>query len=184
MFRGGGLEGSSGDQMPVEFLFPEIVSWPLGSERKESPATTSLLQCSLPFVVAGSVDGGFEGGQEGSDLLPREQVCNAQLKEIVGCAVRDQGLETSTRRRRGRPRKGENRDKQLSHSISSSSQAEVSSIGRELMLLPVEFSEPRGVLTRAMSALFMGKRLGLEYSCSDVVALNQLAAQISARIAS
>lgn len=37
----------------------------------------------LPSVVAGSVDGGFEGGQEGSDLLPREQVCNAQLKEIA-----------------------------------------------------------------------------------------------------
>lgn len=90
-----------GERIPMEFLFPEIVPWPLGSEEMKSPATSSPLQCSLPSV-AGSEDGGFEGGfnfgedeigassgQEGSSVLPREQVCNAQLKEIDRHTVRD-----------------------------------------------------------------------------------------------
>lgn len=37
--------------------------------------------------------------------------------------------------------------------------------GRELMGLPMELSEPNGVLTRTRSALHMGKRLHMKYNC-------------------
>ncbi|XP_057446145.1 uncharacterized protein LOC130738224 [Lotus japonicus] len=55
------------------------------------------------------------------------------------------------------------------------------SLGRELMVLPVELSEPYGIMTRARSVVLMGKRLGMVFDCSDDVATYQIAAQINAR---
>lgn len=54
-------------------------------------------------------------------------------------------------------------------------------IGKELMVLPAELSEPYGVLTRARSAILIGKRLGMTYDCTDGVAQFQIAAQINSR---
>lgn len=56
--------------------------------------------------------------------------------------------------------------------------------GKELMVLPTEMSEPYGVLTRARSAVLMGKRLGLRYDCPDDIPLFQIANEIKARKAS
>lgn len=53
------------------------------------------------------------------------------------------------------------------------------SIGRELMVLPMKLSDPYGIMTRAQSAILMGKRLGMAYDCTDDVAINQIDAQIN-----
>ena len=54
--------------------------------------------------------------------------------------------------------------------------------GKELMILPKEFSEPYSVMTTARSAVLMGKYCGMKYDCVDDVVLYQIAAQISARM--
>lgn len=40
-------------------------------------------------------------------------------------------------------------------------------VNNQLIVLPHEFQEPHGILTRARSAILMGKRLGMEYDCTD-----------------
>lgn len=54
--------------------------------------------------------------------------------------------------------------------------------GNQLMLLPADFSEPHGVMTRARNALLMGKYVGVKFDCSDEVVVNHIAAQIRARM--
>lgn len=93
---------------------------------------------------------------------------------------------------RGRPRKAEKggikkKEKmQLKNWTSGTTRAEDAAevaepIGKELMVLPAERSEPYDILTRARSAVLMGKRLGMTFDCTDGVAEYQIAAQIRAR---
>lgn len=51
----------------------------------------------------------------------------------------------------------------------------------QLMVLPVEYQQPQGVMTRAKSAMLMGKRLGMIYDSSDEEAVRGIASQIAAR---
>lgn len=55
------------------------------------------------------------------------------------------------------------------------------SVNNQLMVLPTEFQNPQGVLTRERSAMLMGKRLGLVFECSDEEATRGIASQIAAR---
>lgn len=51
----------------------------------------------------------------------------------------------------------------------------------ELMVLPTEEQEPRGVSTRGSSAWRMGVYLGMVYDCSDETAIQGLIDQVGAR---
>lgn len=53
--------------------------------------------------------------------------------------------------------------------------------GWELMVLRGELLEPYEILTRAQSAILMGKHSGIKYDCTDTTAFYQIATKINAR---
>ncbi|XP_057419410.1 uncharacterized protein LOC130713645 [Lotus japonicus] len=97
-------------------------------------------------------------------------------------AVRDQGLTPLPSRPRGRPRKVRNPGSELELGSGSSSKSGVEDlVCNQLALLEPLSPSSSEVMTRARSALAMGKRMRMVYDCSDEVALQGIADNIRSR---
>lgn len=91
-----------------------------------------------------------------------------------------------TPRIRGRPKKAEAGGRKKQGDVESSSVAvtvdegsiDAKQIWRELMVFPVEMSEPYDILTRERGVVLMGKHFGLRYDCPDDVPLFQISSEI------
>lgn len=172
---GFGLMLTDGERIPSEFLFPEVLS--LGCDFSTG---VGLLGCpaSERCILEDALGVCHTAGV-------REEAI-ASPHEVLSLP---RGCEVKASRPRGRPRLVEKSGRKKKdpdgpsrgYGVPEGSSSLEAHEGNQRMLLPAEFSEPHGVMTRAMSALLMGKRLGMSYDCTDATALNQIAAQIQAR---
>lgn len=163
-----------------DLLFPEAFSdW-------EGHGSHVPVVASLGFPRALSVCQAF--GSLKCGVVPCIEVVPYSQSGVGSGSVSQVPSVAKASRGRGRPKKVEKRGRKQDLAAARTEVAttevaveDIDSTGRELMLFSSEFFEPRGVLTRARSALLMGHRLGLVHDCTDDVALNQIAAQILAR---
>lgn len=92
---------------------------------------------------------------------------------------------TQSPRPRGRPKGSSKKKGKLAHvattPILAPSPPPLPAADNQLMVLPIEFQQPQGIMTRAKSAMLMGKRLGMIYDCSDEEVMKGIASQIAAR---
>ncbi|XP_057446810.1 uncharacterized protein LOC130738713 [Lotus japonicus] len=157
-------------RLPSSVLFPEIshvdCRFDIRGCEGWKARSPSGLSCVNPFSVAlrvpsdhEFVEGLADPPSKVSPTLPRDKLLTPRV--------------------RGRPKKVENRGRKRKTPTESSNGMTIAdgiavdsgSRGKELMVLPKEFSEPYGVLTRARSKLLMGKRCGMKYDCTDDTAL-------------
>lgn len=177
-----------GDCTPSVCLFPEIeprvhVVPVAAAVELSSPGLLQLGGISVldAFGAAEIGEGSDLGSSCREELRPRFSLPSplsqpSPPKEVVK-APRPRGRPKKTKEKENE-KEGQSTICLLSKTADGS---EVMTTSKELMVLSEEFSNPYGVMTRARSAIQLGKRLGLRFACPDVVAEGEVAAQILAR---